>query len=142
MSTLNPNDALHNLELGDAVVGRTPTSLLTKAIRGLVATAVLGSAAAYGAITVKPDLVEYLSFIPGLEPVATQCTAGACGSALTCGSVDACAGSCEATSSCSGTCAEGGACCAEGPTCPSISNGSVAETTSDSSAEVTVSSEL
>jgi hypothetical protein len=119
MSTLNPNESLENLELGEAVVSRTPTSLLTKAIRGLLATAVLGSAAAYGAISVKPDLVDYLSFIPGMEPAATQCTAGACGSAVTCGSVDTCssadtcAASCEAASSCSGACAEGGACCAE-----------------------------
>ena len=140
MSTLNPNDALENLELGEAVVGRAPTSLFTKAIRGLLATAVLGSAAAYGAITVKPDLVEYLSFIPGMEPVATQCTAGACGSAMTCGSTDASAGSCEAASSCSGACSAGGPCCAEEMTCPSMAIQTPVETASNPITEEAVSS--
>jgi hypothetical protein len=141
MSTLNPNESLENLELGEAVVSRTPTSLLTKAIRGLLATAVLGSAAAYGAITVKPDLVEYLSLIPGMAPAATQCTAGACGSAVTYGSVDACAGSCEATSTCSGACAEGGACCAEAMTCPSMASQTPAQTAYNPSTEEAVSLE-
>ncbi len=79
MSNLNPNDSLENLELGERVVSGASGSLLTKALRALLATAVLGSVAAYGAITVKPELVDYLSFIPGMEPPATQCTAGACG---------------------------------------------------------------
>ena len=79
MGILNESESLENLELGDAAASSSSVSLLTKAIRGLLATAVLGSVAAYGAINVKPELVEYLSFIPGMESVETQCSAGACG---------------------------------------------------------------
>ena len=92
MGILNESESLENLELGDAAAGSSSVSLLTKAIRGLLATAVLGSVAAYGAINVKPELVEYLSFIPGMESVETQCSAGPCG-AGPCG-----AGSCGASS--------------------------------------------
>ena len=71
---------MENLEL-DSVTGTTSANSFSKLIRALLATAVLGAVTAYGAITVKPELVDYLSFIPGMEPVATQCTAGSCGAA-------------------------------------------------------------
>ena len=102
MGILNESESLENLELGDAAAGSSSVSLLTKAIRGLLATAVLGSVAAYGAINVKPELVEYLSFIPGMESVETQCSAGPCGAgpcgAGPCGAGPCGAGSCGASS--------------------------------------------
>ncbi len=140
MSNLNPNDSLENLELGERVVSGASGSLLTKALRALLATAVLGSVAAYGAITVKPELVDYLSFIPGMEPPATQCTAGACGASkpnsccavLSSDATEACASascgspSCAAAGSCAGACSAEPAKC-----CPAMSEQSSAETSSE-----------
>ncbi len=95
MGILNESESLENLELGDApVAGSSSVSLLTKAVRGLLATAVLGSVAAYGAITVRPELVEYLSFIPGMESVETHCCGGSCG-------VGSCGVACGTDSTCS-----------------------------------------
>ena len=68
---------MENLEF-DSVTGIAPTKLFPKLIRALLATGFLGTVAAYGAIAVRPELVDYLSFIPGMEPVATQCSAGSC----------------------------------------------------------------
>ena len=102
MGILNEGESLENLELGDAAAGSSSVGLMTKAIRGLLATAVLGSVAAYGAITVKPELVDYLSFIPGMESVETQCSAGSCG-AGSCGAacgMDSVACSSEESASC------------------------------------------
>ncbi len=84
------NDSMEVLE--GANVAATGTSLMTKAIRGFVAVFVLGSVTAYGAITVKPELVEYLSFVPGLEPARSSCSmgliesseCGGCGSGASC----------------------------------------------------------
>lgn len=65
----------------NAAAQRGTTSFPTKVARALVAIVALGSAAAYGAITVKPELVNYLSFVPGLEASnASMCTTSACGS--------------------------------------------------------------
>jgi hypothetical protein len=95
---------MENLEL-ESVRVATATSVLSKAVRTLLATAILGSVAAYAAITVEPQLVDYLSFIPGMEPVASQCSATACGS---CGSKGACGAACNVDYGCCST--EGGTC--------------------------------
>lgn len=71
------------------------SSLLSKAVRVSLAMLALGSVAAYGAITAKPELVEYLSFVPGLQPPAASCTMSLIGA-------DA-SGGCEAGSCCSKT---------------------------------------
>lgn len=95
---------MENLEL-ESVPVATATSVLSKAVRTLLATAILGSVAAYAAISVEPQLVDYLSFIPGMEPVASQCSATACGA---CGSEGACGAACSVDYGCCST--EGGPC--------------------------------
>ena len=57
----------------------------TKVIRSLAFLAVLGTAAAYGALLVKPELSEYLSFIPGDQP-AKSCPMSGCSSGCSCSS--------------------------------------------------------
>lgn len=109
----------------DSVTGAS-TSLISKSIRLLLATAVLGTVTAYGAITVKPELVQYLSFIPDTVPVESNCSEGSCGSAC---SISECGSSCGSAT---------GSCSTEGLTaCPSSASEQeiVAEPSSDSFAE-------
>ncbi len=117
------NDSMEILE--GANVAATGTSLLTKAIRGFVAVFALGSVAAYGAISVKPELVNYLSFVPGMEQAPSSCSMGLiesseCGG---CGSGAGCCSDGEPRSALVGvadTEAQAGESCATGcPHCPS-----------------------
>ncbi len=129
MGILNENDSLENLELGEAAVGRSSVGLLTKSIRALLATAVLGSVAAYGAISAKPELVNYLSFIPGMQTTASPCSGGACGATSSCGAAAASCGSAcgSENGSCSSACSA-----AEMTSCPSL----VGEVSAEPSGEV------
>ncbi len=139
MGILNENDGLENLELGDSLVGKSSVGLLTKTIRALLATAVLGSVAAYGAITVKPELVEYLSFVPGMDAGSAQCSGGSCGSGGACGTANS---GCPAASSCSTACgSESGSCSAEGTQCPALTGATAAEVSSEPDALELISSE-
>ena len=131
MGILNENDSLENLELGDAMPSNSSVSLLTKSIRALLATSVLGSVAAFGAITVKPELVEYLAFIPGMEPVATQCSSGSSGSS----------GSCGAAASCDAACGSDCGSPQELTSCPSMTGEAFAETGSEADAGEVANSE-
>jgi len=133
MGILNENDSLENLELGDAMPGNSSVSLLTKSIRALLATSVLGSVAAFGAITVKPELVEYLAFIPGMEPVATQCSSGSSGSCGSSGSSGS-SGSCGAAASCGAACGSDCGSPQEMTSCPSMTGEAFAETSSEADA--------
>ncbi len=109
---------MENLEL-ESVPVASSSGVLSKAVRTLLATAILGSAAAYAAISVEPQLVDYLSFIPGMEPVASQCSATACGS---CGAEGACGAACTVDDGCCAT--EGGSC---GQSCDQTSAGVITE---------------
>lgn len=78
------------------------TCLTTRILRGTIALLVIGSAGVYGAITAKPEMAEYFSFLPGMK-------SGQCPIAATFGSSSSCSAksesssssSCPATSACS-----------------------------------------
>ena len=70
---------MENLEF-ESVPMTSAKSVLSKAVRVLLATTILGSVAAYAAISVKPQLVDYLSFIPEVGSKANHCSANTCGS--------------------------------------------------------------
>lgn len=141
MSVLNENDSLETLELAESVVGKSSVGLLTKSIRVLLATAVLGSVAAYGAISAKPELVDYLSFIPGMETTASHCSGGACGASSSCGAAASCASACStACGSESGSYSS--ACSTEEMTsCPALTGAVSAEASAEVNAEQVGSAE-
>lgn len=63
---------------------------MTKVIRGVVAFLAIGTAGVYGAITAKPEMAEYLSFLPGMKgngicsASVSGCSSGSSCSSATC----------------------------------------------------------
>lgn len=67
---------------------------LSKAVMGGLALLVIGAAGVYGAVTVRPELAEYVGFLPGM-PAATP----TCGAVLSgCGSASECPSACSVAS--------------------------------------------
>jgi hypothetical protein len=95
---------MENLEL-ESVPMTAAKGVLSKAVRVLLATTILGSVAAYAAIRVEPQLVDYLSFIPEIGTKANHCSTNACGS---CGLEGSGIAACERDLGCCST--EGEAC--------------------------------
>lgn len=86
--------------------------MVHRAAYGLVAVLVLGAAGVYGAVTVRPELAEYMSFLPGLKSDVP-----ACGAILSSGCSSH---SCSATSGPSACSAISRATAAVAETCPMI----------------------
>ena len=84
--------------------------LATKIVRGALAFLVIGTAGVYGAITAKPEMAEYLSFLPGMSggdcPISAMFGGKSCSAscaATSSGTTSACSShsECPATSACS-----------------------------------------
>ena len=98
-------------ETCDATPKSCSTCLTTRIIRGAVAFLVIGTAGVYGAVAAKPEVAEYLSFLPGMSserqcPIAAMFGGSSCSSSCSAtsgGSTAACTGSsgCSSTSACS-----------------------------------------
>ncbi len=86
----------------DAPSKTCSTCRTTRIVRGTIAFLVIGTAGVYGAVTAKPELAEYLPFLPGMKgdqcPIAAM-FGGSSSCSATAGSCPAASG--PATSACS-----------------------------------------
>lgn len=88
--------------------------VVSRAVYGLLAVLTLGAAGVYGAVTVRPELAEYVSFLPGMKSDVPACGAllsSGCGAASSCSAVATCPSACSAISRATAAVAE---------TCPMI----------------------
>lgn len=75
--------------------------VVSRAVYGLLAVLTLGAAGVYGAVTVRPELAEYVSFLPGMKSDVPACGArlsSGCGSASSCSAASTCPSACSAIS--------------------------------------------
>jgi len=94
----------------------------TNIVRGIVAFLAIGTAGVYGAITVKPEVAEYLSFLPGMEKTA------ACAAAKSSCSASSCSSACSAEYPSAGECPSTG--CSASSACAVASRAKLMETCS------------